>query len=156
MWGRFPGEGVSRTETGARCFSGAMLGPALRDKHAYDFHQRIGPQLTGESTIRECSGSNLRHEHSMAVVEILGIPIANVGSQAACLSRKAGPNMAHNSLLIRRERKLSAPSGLELGGTLTPSAMSDPRARSHPCASACPRATSRRFRGIGGGRECRP
>jgi hypothetical protein len=25
--------------------SGALLGPALRDTHAFDFHQRIGPQL---------------------------------------------------------------------------------------------------------------
>jgi hypothetical protein len=44
-----------------------------------------------------------RISNSTAVVEKLEVPSANVGSQTACLSRKAGPSMAHNSRLILRD-----------------------------------------------------
>jgi hypothetical protein len=53
-------ETFSPRDVGAREFSGAMLGPALRDKHAFDFRQRMGPQLPRKSTTRVRSGLDLR------------------------------------------------------------------------------------------------
>ncbi len=59
---------------------------------------------------RECQRGKCapgRTSNSTAVVLNFDIPSANVGSHAACLSRRAGPSMAHNTSLIRRKRYLS-------------------------------------------------
>jgi hypothetical protein len=43
---------------------------------------------------------------STAVAKHLETSLAKVGPQAACLSRKAGPSMAHNTKLVCRQRNL--------------------------------------------------